>query len=94
MSRRKSKQRRATRRERAKARIAQREAEHERWTARPPLTPGEMARIILKYSNMCGRGVQLRFLPLGPVVPARSPDELRENTERALVEMTDGQDPS
>jgi hypothetical protein len=58
------------------------------------LTPEEFERVILKYSNMVGRGVTLRFLPMGPVVVARNPDELRENTERALVEATERQEPS
>jgi hypothetical protein len=31
---------------------------------------------------------------MGPVVVARNPDELRENTERALVEATERQEPS
>jgi hypothetical protein len=95
MSRRSSKQRRAARRERAKARVAQREVEHQEWLARPPLTSEEMARVFHKFANMSGRGgVHLSFLPMGPIVQARNPEELREATERALIEATEKQDPS
>jgi hypothetical protein len=38
--------------------------------------------------------VRLRFQFCGPIVDASNPQELREATERALIEATERQDPS
>jgi hypothetical protein len=37
------------------------------------------------YTNMRGRGVVLNFIPLGPFVDAKNPEEMVAATEKALI---------
>jgi len=46
------------------------------------------ARVLQKLSTLRGRGVTVRFNFVGPLVEAKTPEELREKTERALIEAT------
>lgn len=94
MSRRSSRQRRQARKERSLAQHGARAAEHREYVERvermieadTPLSSEVRARTLQRFSTLRGRGVVLRFNFVGPLVEARTPEELRANTERALVE--------
>jgi hypothetical protein len=60
-----------------------------------PLTEADYANAIARFACMRGRGgVVIGFSPMGPRVEARNAEELREATDRALIELTEKQDPS
>jgi len=81
---------------RRRARRTRQQSEPERVPAPPrELTAQEEAQILAKYRSMEGRGgVKIGFEPMGRVVQARNPEELKEAAEQALVDETLKQDPS
>ena len=96
MSRRSSRHRRLARKERSLGRHDARAAEHREYVARlermieagTPLSAEVRARVLQKLSTLRGCGVTVRFNFVGPLVEAKTPEELREKTERALIEAT------
>jgi hypothetical protein len=59
------------------------------------MTDQERARALARFRSLRGRGgVQVRFHPVGPAVPAQSPQELQEAADQALVGEALEQEPS
>jgi hypothetical protein len=52
------------------------------------LSPEVIARALQRFRTLRGRGAALRFNLLCPLVHARTPEELREKTERDFIEAT------
>jgi hypothetical protein len=52
------------------------------------LTEAERSRLLQRFTNMKGRGIALGFVPFGPVVEAKTPEEMVKNTEAAIVAIT------
>jgi hypothetical protein len=59
-----------------------------------PLTDAEYARVLARYASMRSRSTVLRFLTMGPLVKASTPEEMVEATIRAWIEAAEAQDPS
>lgn len=55
------------------------------------MTEADRARLLQRFGCMKGRAIEVGYVPWGPVVDAKSPDELREKIEAAIVEATKGQ---
>ncbi len=53
---------------------------------RSPDTPVNVDRAVMRFRSVSHRGTSMGFEPLGPVVSARSPEELERATAVALEE--------
>jgi hypothetical protein len=48
----------------------------------------ERSRLLQRFTNRKGRGISLGFVLFGPVVEAKTPEEMVKNTEAAIVAIT------
>ena len=58
------------------------------------LTGETRSQSLARFGSLRHRGTRIGFIPVGPVVPARSPAELDRATAMALAELAVGQDES
>jgi len=54
-----------------------------------PATPVNWDNVRARFANLKGRAVKVGYVPIGPMVEARSPTELEANTAIALAGSSD-----
>jgi hypothetical protein len=52
------------------------------------LTDAERSRLLQRFASMRGRAVTVGYVAIGPVVAAKTPEEMVEQTDAAIVAMT------